>query len=185
VNTGRYVGKKDAEETVLKTNLEAAGEIARQLRLRNTGGIIIIDFIDMEKEKNRTQVFQVFQEALSVDKAKTKILKISELGLVQMSRERTREDLLRVLCEPCAVCDGVGYTKSPTTVCYEIFREVRQIAVSPRYKKVMIGVHPAVAELLFDGEQRRIEALEREHQKKIVIHADANFHIEQYELVPI
>ncbi len=185
VNTGRYTGKKDVEETILKTNLEAADEIAHQLRLRNTGGIIIIDFIDMEKEKNRERVFQTFQEALSTDKAKTKILKISELGLVQMSRERTREDMLRVLCEPCAVCEGIGYTKSPTTVCYEIFREVRQIATSPRYKKVMISVHPAVAELLFDGEQRRIEALEREHQKKIIIHADANFQIEQYELVPV
>jgi len=185
VNTGRYVGKKDVEETILKTNLEAAGEIARQLRLRNTGGIIIIDFIDMEKEKNRSQVFQTLQEALSTDKAKTKILKISELGLVQMSRERTREDLLRALCEPCAVCEGVGYTKSPTTVCYEIFREVRRVATSPRYKKVMIGVHPAVAALLSDGERHRVEALEREHQKKIIIHADANFHVEQYELAPI
>ena len=185
VNTGRFVGKKDVEETILKTNLEAAGEIARQLRLRNTGGIIIIDFIDMEKEKNRERVFNTFQEALSTDKAKTKILKISELGLVQMSRERTREDLLRVLCEPCAVCDGIGYTKSPTTVCYEIFREVRQMATSTQYKKMIISVHPAVAEMLFDEEQRRIEALEREHRKKIVIQADANFQIEQYELVPI
>ena len=185
VNTGRYVGKNDVAETILKTNLEAAGEIARQLRLRNTGGIIIIDFIDMEKEKNRERVFQAFQTALSTDKAKTKILKISELGLVQMSRERTREDLLRVLCEPCAVCDGVGYTKSPTTLCYEIFREIRRRAASPRYKKMILSVHPAVAHLLFDEEQRRIEALEREHRKKIVIHADANFHIEQYELVPV
>jgi len=185
VNTGRYVGKKDVEETILKTNLEAAGEIARQLRLRNAGGIIIIDFIDMEKEKHRTQVFQAFQEALSADKAKTKILKISELGLVQMSRERTREDLLRVLCEPCAACDGVGYTKSPTTVCYEIFREIRRIAVSPRYTKMILSVHPAVAELFSDRERCHIKALEREHRKKIVIYADVNFHVEQYELVPV
>lgn len=185
VNTGRYVGKKDLEETILKTNLEACKEIAHQLRLRNTGGIIIIDFIDMEKEKNREKVFATFNEALARDKAKTHILKISDLGLVQMSRERTREDLMRALCEPCCYCEGRGYTKSPTTVGYEIFRAVRRLAASPRYKKVIIGVHPSVADFLCDAERPRVEALEREYQRRMIIKADANLHVEQYEIVPL
>jgi ribonuclease G len=185
VNTGRFVGKKDLEETIFKTNMEAAKEIARQLRLRNTGGIIVIDFIDMDKEKNRTKLFQAFSTALETDKAKTNILKISELGLVQMSRERTQEDLLRSLCEPCVYCDGRGYTKSATTVCYEIFREIRRLAVSGRYKKVLMGVHPEVAQLLAEGERTRLESLEREFDKKMIVRADANLHVEQYEIVPI
>ncbi|HZR47615.1 MAG TPA: Rne/Rng family ribonuclease [Candidatus Manganitrophaceae bacterium] len=185
VNTGRYVGKRDLEETILKTNLEAVKEIAYQLRLRNVGGIIIIDLIDMEKERNREKVFNALHEALTGDKARTHILKISELGLVQMSRERTREDILRILCEPCPYCEGRGYTKSPTTICYEIFREIRRIGSSPRDKKIIIGVHPTVANLLYDEERHGVEELEREYHKKIIIKADSNLHIEQYDIVTL
>jgi ribonuclease G len=185
VNTGRYVGKRDLEETILKTNLEAVKEIAYQLRLRNVGGIIIIDLIDMEKERNREKVFNALHEALIGDKARTHILKISELGLVQMSRERTREDILRILCEPCPYCEGRGYTKSPTTICYEIFREIRRIGSSPRDKKIIIGVHPTVANLLYDEERHGVEELEREFHKKIIIKADSNLHIEQYDIVTL
>ncbi len=185
VNTGRYVGKKDLEETIFKTNLEAAKEVAYQVRLRNIGGIIIIDFIDMEKEKNREKVFNAFSEAVAGDKAKSRLLKISELGLVQMSRERTREDIARSFCEPCAYCEGRGHTKSPETLCYEIFREIRRIGPSFRGKKLMIGVHPSVASLLCDEKQERMEALERTYRKKMIVKADANLHIEQYEIVPI
>jgi len=185
INTGRYVGKRDLEETILKTNLEAAREIAYQLRLRNIGGIIIIDFIDMEREKNREKVFNIFLEAISNDRAKTHVLKISELGLIQMSRERTREDLMRTLCEPCPYCEGRGHTKSPTTLCYEIFREIRRVGTGSRDKKMMIGVHPAVANLLFNEERHIIETLERESGKKILVKADANLHIEQYHLVTL
>jgi len=185
VNTGRYVGKRDLEETILKTNLEAVKEIAYQLRLRNVGGIIIIDLIDMEKERNREKVFNALHEALIGDKARTHILKISELGLVQMSRERTREDILRILCEPCPYCEGRGYTKSPTTICYEIFREIRRIGSSPRDKKIIIGVHPTVANLLYDEERHGVEELEREYHKKIIIKADSNLHIEQYDIVTL
>ncbi|HLG21986.1 MAG TPA: Rne/Rng family ribonuclease [Candidatus Manganitrophaceae bacterium] len=185
VNTGRYVGKRDLEETILKTNLEAVKEIAYQLRLRNIGGIIIIDFIDMEKERNREKVFNAFNEALTSDRARTHILKISELGLVQMSRERTREDILRILCEPCPYCEGRGYTKSPTTICYEIFREIRRIGSSPRDKKIIIGVHPTVANLLYDEERQGVDELEREFHKKIIIKADSNLHIEQYDIVTL
>jgi ribonuclease G len=185
VNTGRYVGKRDLEETILKTNLEAVKEIAYQLRLRNIGGLIIIDFIDMEKERNREKVFNALDEALTNDRARTHILKISELGLVEMSRERTREDILRILCEPCPYCEGRGYTKSPTTVCYEIFREIRRIGSSPRDKKIIIGVHPTVANLLYDEERHGVEELEREYHKKIIIKADSNLHIEQYDIVTL
>ncbi len=183
VNTGRYVGKRDLEETILKTNLEAVKEIAYQLRLRNIGGIIIIDFIDMEKEKNREKVFNSLREALSSDRARSHILRISELGLIQMSRERVREDLLRALCEPCPYCEGRGYTKSPTTVCYEIFREIRRLGLSPKEKKIIIGVHPTVANLLYDEERQGVEELERQFHKKIVVKADQTLHLEQYDIV--
>jgi len=185
VNTGRYVGKRDLEETILKTNLEAVKEIAYQLRLRNIGGIIIIDFIDMERERNRDKVFNALIEAMANDRAKTHTLRISELGLVQMSRERTREDLLRILCEPCPYCEGRGYTKSSATICYEIFREIRRIGSSPRDKKIIIGVHPTVANLLYDEERQSVEELEREFHKKIIVKADSNLHIEQYDIVTL
>ncbi len=183
VNTGRYVGKRDLEETIFKTNLEAVKEIAYQVRLRNIGGILIIDLIDMEKERNRDKVFSALQEAVSNDKARMHILKISDLGLVQMSRERTREDLIRVLCDPCTYCEGRGYTKGPVTMCHELFREIRRIGSSPRDKKIIIGVHPAVANLLYDEERQGVEALEREYKKKIIIKADSNLHLEQYDIV--
>lgn len=185
VNTGRYVGKRNLEETILKTNLEAAKEIAYQLRLRNIGGLIIIDFIDMELGKNRDKVFGAFKEAMSRDKARTHILRISDLGLVELSRERTREDLLRVLSEPCSYCEGRGYTKSPATVCYEIFRELRRLGSSTHEKKVTVSVHPLVANLLYDEERRSMEELEKELLKKIVVKSDPNLHIEQFEVTPV
>jgi len=183
VNTGRYVGKRNPEETILKTNLEAVKEIAYQLRLRNIGGIIIIDFIDMLKEKNRKKVFNVLQEALSGDKARTNILQISELGLVEMSRKRTREDLLRALCEPCSYCEGRSYLKSPTTICYEIFREIRRTAASSTSSKIMVTVNSSVANLLYDEERQGIDELENRYKKKIIIKADPNLHQEQYDIV--
>jgi ribonuclease G len=183
VNTGRYVGKRNPEETILKTNLEAVKEIAYQLRLRNIGGIIIIDFIDMLKEKNRKKVFNVLQEALSGDKARTNILQISELGLVEMSRKRTREDLLRALCEPCSYCEGRSYLKSPTTICYEIFREIRRAAASSTSSKIMVTVNSSVANLLYDEERQGIDELENRYKKKIIIKADPNLHQEQYDIV--
>jgi len=126
VNTGRYVGKRNLADTILKTNLEAAKEIAYQLRLRNIGGIIIIDFIDMEREGDREKVYQAFEEALKKDRQKTNIFKISELGLVEMTRKRTRENISRILGEHCPYCEGAGLVKSKTTVCYDIFREIER-----------------------------------------------------------
>ncbi len=183
VNTGRYVGKRDQEETILKNNLEAVKEIAYQIKLRGIGGIIICDFIDMEREKNRERVYQALVEAMASDKARTRISRISDLGLIEISRERVREDLLRAMSEPCHYCEGRGYTRSPTTVAYEIFREIRRLDTSPEEQKIVIGAHPSVADLLQEEEHQGVGDLEREFNAKIIIKADASLHLEQYDLV--
>lgn len=185
VNTGKYVGKRDPEETITQTNLEAVKEVAYQLRLRNIGGIIIIDFIDMEKEKNREKVFNALLEAFAEDRARTNIIRMSELGLIEMSRKRTRENLMRTLCEPCLYCSGRGYTKSAVTVCYEIFRKIRKLARTTKDKKILLTVHPDVATLIFDEERQAIEELEKEYQKRIVIKGDPTVHMEEYDILTI
>lgn len=182
VNTGRYVGKRNLEETILKTNLEAVREIAYQLRLRNIGGIIIIDFIDMAKELNREKVFNSLKEALRRDKSKTNILKMSELGLIEMTRKRTKESLSRVLCEPCFYCEGGGYLKSKQTMCYEIFREIERDHRSLAGHRIMVEANPAVANLLCDEERHLLETLERRFQVLITVHANQHLHLEQYEI---
>ena len=183
VNTGRFVGKRDQEETILRNNLEAVKEIAYQVKLRSIGGIILIDFIDMEREKNREKVYQALLDAMANDKARTRVSRISDLGLIEMSRERVREDLLRTLSEPCSYCEGRGYTKSPTSVAYEIFREIRRIGRVTEEQKIVIGAHPTVVDLLQHEEFEGMEELEREFQTKIVIQADTSLHLEQYDLV--
>ena len=183
VNTGRYVGKRNLEETILKTNLEAIKEIVYQIRLRNIGGIIIIDFIDMEKEESRDKVFHALENAIKGDRSRTNILKISELGLVQMTRKRVRESLSQSLCQPCIYCDGKGMIKSTTTTCYEIFREITRLALTDPGKKIMVSVHPDVADMLYDEESAGIEELERVFQKRIIIKTDFDNLIEQYDIV--
>jgi ribonuclease G len=185
VNTGRFVGKRDQEETILKNNLEAAKEIAYQIRLRGIGGIIIVDFIDMERERNREKVYQALVDAMAGDKARTRISRISDLGLIEISRERVREDLLRTLSEPCRYCEGRGYTKSPTTVAYEIFRELRRLGSLGDEQAIVVGVHPSVAALLEGEEYAGVEALQRERQVKLVIKADPMLHLEQYDIVAL
>jgi ribonuclease G len=185
VNTGRYVGKRSLEDTILKTNLEAVREIAYQLRLRNIGGIIILDFIDMEREDNRRKVYSALQEALANDKAKTTISHISPIGLIEMTRKRIRESLGRTLCESCPYCDGRGYIKSARTVCYEVFREIRRAFTGADEKKALVTVNSLVADMMYDEERQGVEELEREFQKKIVIKADPNLHQEQYEVVMV
>ena len=158
VNTGRFVGKRDQEETILRNNLEAAAkEVAYQVKLRGIGGIIIVDFIDMEREKNRDKVYHALVDAMASDKARTRISRISDLGLIEISRERVREDLLRSLSEPCRYCEGRGYTKSPTTVAYEIFREIRKIGSAAEQQRIVVGAHPSVAGLLQDEERQGLE----------------------------
>ena len=185
VNTGRFVGKRDQEETILRNNLEAAKEVAYQIRLRGIGGIIIVDFIDMEREKNRERVYHALVDAMASDKARTRISRISDLGLVEISRERVREDLLRSLSEPCHYCEGRGYTKSPTTVAYEIFREIRRIGKGAEQQRIVIGAHPTVAGLLQDEERQGLEALERNCSAKVIVMPDERLHLEQYDLTVV
>ncbi|MCX5910173.1 MAG: Rne/Rng family ribonuclease [Deltaproteobacteria bacterium] len=182
VNTGRYVGKRNLEDTILKTNLEAVKEIAYQLRLRNIGGIIIIDFIDMEKESSREKVFQALSEALKKDKSKTNILKISELGLVEMTRKRTRESLGRILSERCFYCEGRGFLKSRFTVCQEILREIKRDICDLRGENILVDAHPNVANLLYDEGRGEMEKLEKKFNKRILVSGKSEFHLEQYEI---
>jgi ribonuclease G len=181
VNTGRYVGSKSLEETIFKTNLEAVKEIAYQLRVRNVGGIIIIDLIDMETSDNREKVFQALQESLGEDKARTNILKISDLGLVEMTRKRTHEDLVRYLTESCSYCDGRGYHKSRRTVCFEIFREIEKEALANN-KNIVVFAHPDVTTRMMAEEKEHVATLETRFSKHITIKSDPTFHVEQYEV---
>ena len=182
VNTGRYVGKKGLEETIFKTNMEAVKEIAYQVRLRNIGGIIIIDFIDMEEEAHREEVFRALKEAVKKDKSRINILKVSEFGLVQMTRKRSREDLSHTMCEPCHYCDGEGMHKSRRTVCYEIFRKISRNAKKMPGASVSIKVHPMVATMMLKEEAVTMERLEDEVHKRLTIVSTKDFHIERYEI---
>jgi ribonuclease G len=183
VNTGRYVGKLDLEDTIFKTNVEAAKEIAYQLRLKNIGGIIIVDFIDMEKEAHREEVGRILQEAVKRDKCRVNILKVSEFGLVQMTRKRTREDLSRMMCEPCPCCRGDGIVKSRRTVCYEIFRNISLNAAKIPGGQVRIMVSSPVAALMLKEEADTIHRIEGDIQKQINIVPDKNMALEKYEII--
>jgi len=182
VNTGRFVGRRNVEDTILKTNLEAVKEIVYQLRLRNIGGIIILDFIDMERPANRQKVFAALKEALKADRARTTITKISELGLVEMTRERTREDLRHQLTNACQYCEGKGYLKSPVTVCYEIFREIQREAPVMKGKQFFVSCHSSVAGVLYDEERAQIEELEKRFKKRIIIKSAPEYHLEQFDV---
>ncbi|MBU0729972.1 MAG: Rne/Rng family ribonuclease [Proteobacteria bacterium] len=183
VNTGRYVGKADLEETIFKTNMEAVKEIAYQLRLRNIGGIIIIDFIDMENEAHREEMFKALQESCKKDKSRINILRVSEFGLVQMTRKRNREDLFRSMSESCIYCHGEGVLKSRRSICYEIFRKIVRNAKKMPGTEVTIKVHPHVASLMFKDESGTIDRLEEETGKRIVIVPNKDLHMERYEVV--
>lgn len=186
VNTGKFVGRKTLEETILRTNLEAVKEIAYQLRLRNCGGIIIVDFIDMEKEEHRDQVYQSLLEALKKDRAKTNVLPISGLGLVEMTRKRTRDTLTRIMCEPCPYCEGTGRVKSTLTVCYELIRELTKMLKKGEtsYKKIFIFAHPEVTTRLCGEDLDFIETLEDAYNLTLQVRSENNYHIEQYEIFP-
>ena len=183
VNTGRFVGKRNQEETILKTNLEAVQEVVRQLRLRNAGGLIIIDFIDMEKEANRKKVYEALKEALKKDKARTNILKISELGLVEMTRQRTRESLENQLLRSCPHCDGRGRIKSPVTVAYDVLRAIKRYHTAmDNGRNIVVRLHPDVANFLYDEKNNSLENLEREINHRIIIKASQEMHHEKYEI---
>jgi ribonuclease G len=182
VNTGKFIGKKNLEETILKTNMEAVKEVAYQLRLRNVGGIIIIDLIDMEKSSHREKVYRALEDALKKDKAKTNILRISELGLIQMTRKRTRESLNHVLCEPCPYCYGKGFTKNLRTVCYDIFRELERAALEGGTVGARVVAHPEVVDTLFQDERDTLDRLEERFGMKVSIQGDQTLHIEDFKV---
>jgi ribonuclease G len=182
VNTGRFVGKKNLEDTILKTNLEAVKEIAYQLRLRNCGGIIILDLIDMEKEENRHRVYRALEEHLSKDRARPTILKISELGLVEMTRKRTRDTIIRTLCSSCSYCEGKGFIKSKQTVAYEVLREIEREGVDKETGKVLVQAHSDVIDVLAIDEKEALDLMEKQSRKLIFLQAVKDFHPEQFEI---
>ncbi|TMB09962.1 MAG: Rne/Rng family ribonuclease [Deltaproteobacteria bacterium] len=186
VNSGRYVGKKGAgaslEDTITKINCEAAKEIVYQLRLRNIGGIIIIDFIDMDKGANREKVFKTLQEALAADRAKTNVLKISDIGLVEMTRKRVRESITRLTTEICPTCDGRGHVRSKTTMAYDIMREVQRAAGKHREDQLVVSCHPEVAKLLQGPEREAMRLLMMKLNKSITVRPQPQYHLEQYDL---
>lgn len=183
VNTGRYVGKYNLEETILKTNLEAVKEIAYQIRLRDIGGIIIIDFIDMEKKSNQEKVFSALNEAFTKDRSKTHILPISDMGIIQMTRKRTRKPLTRLLCDPCPYCEGEGYIISIKTICYSIYREILRYAADMTGSRLTLRVNPEVADFLHGEENCLVPGLEKSIGKQIVIYPDNRYHMEAFEIV--
>ena len=185
VNTGRYVGKHNLEETILKTNLEAVKEIAYQIRLRDLGGIIVIDFIDMEKKANQEKIFSSLREALKKDKSKTHVLPMSEMGLIQMTRKRTREPLTRILCEPCFYCEGEGYLISRQSICYSIYREILREAHDMEGAQLTLRVNPKIAELFLGEEDLLISNLERDIGKQVVIYPNPELHMEQFDIFEV
>ncbi|MBI3783647.1 MAG: Rne/Rng family ribonuclease [Deltaproteobacteria bacterium] len=186
VNTGRYVGKKSQEETILKTNLEAVRTLVEQLRLRNLGGLIVIDFIDMETSAHQREVFESLKDALRKDKARSRLLPISDLGLIEMTRKRTRESLAQLLCTPCASCDSKGHVKSTSTVAYEVLRRIhREAALNPKLAVVTAHVHPTVAQFLQHHEDRTLGAMEAQLAKKVVIKATESLVETQFEVTGV
>jgi ribonuclease G len=182
VNTGKYVGKRDFEETVFKINLEAVSEVVRQIRLRDLGGIVIIDFIDMERPEHRDEVFKALTRVLAEDKARTNVLEISELGLVEMTRKRVRQSLQSLLCAPCPTCKGSGLVKSDGTLAAEIFRKVEASARAAGGQEVLVRAHPDTAHHLETERAEAVERLQAMLGRKIVIQAVASYHREQYDV---
>jgi Rne/Rng family ribonuclease len=185
VNTGKFVGKGSTrlEDTIVKTNLEAVKEIVRQIRLRDLGGIIVVDFIDMEERRNREKVLSALQQALEQDKAPSKALSFNEFGLVCITRKRTKQALERVLCQPCPYCTGSGMVKSTPTLCYEIQAEARKMAAAdPESPSLTLRVHPEIAKALKTRESMLIDELEQNSHKHVIIQSDATLHWEQYDI---
>jgi ribonuclease G len=183
VNTGAFVGHRNLEDTIFRTNLEAAVAIARQLRLRNLGGIIILDLIDMQDESHRTQVIATLAAALARDRAHTHITGLSPLGLIEMTRERSRESLEHLLCEPCPLCEGRGFVRSAESVCQEIFREILRQNRQFSSRELLILAHRDVVERLLDEEAAAMAELESEIGRPIRLQAEALYGADQYDVV--
>jgi len=184
VNTGKFVGRGSTrlEDTIVRTNLEAVKEIVRQIRLRDLGGIIVLDFIDMEERRNRQKVMQALEEALRTDRAPFKVLSFNEFGLVTITRKRTKQALEKVLCQPCPYCTGSGMVKSVPTICYEIQAEARKMAAELDSPTITLRVHPEIAKALKTRDSVLVEELEQWTHKSIIIQADPSLHWEQYDI---
>ena len=183
VNTGGFVGARNFDDTIFKTNLEAAGAIARQLRLRNLGGIIIADFIDMVREDHREAVLEEFRKQLARDRVKTQVSGYSALGLVEMTRKRPRESLAHMLCEPCAVCEGKGIVKTARTVCYDILREILREARQFNPREFRVVAAPAVIDIFLDEESQHLAGLSDFIGKPISLRSEGAMAQEQYDIV--
>jgi ribonuclease G len=183
VNTGGYVGHRNLEETIYRTNLEAAVSIARQLRLRNLGGIIIIDFIDMEEPEHRENVMHVLEQSLAKDHARHQVMPLSPLGLVEMTRKRTRESLQHILCDDCPTCDGRSYVMSAETVCFEIFREIIRQSRQFEFDEALVLAHQNVIELLLDEQASGLAELEGQTGKSIRMQPEALYLPDQFDVV--
>ena len=188
VNTGRYVGKKSAgrlEDTIVKTNLEAVKEIVRQIRLRDLGGIIVLDFIDMEEKKNRQKVLQAVEQELKKDRSPSKALQVSDFGLIIITRKRVKQSLERVLTEPCPYCSGTGVIKSSSTICYEILSEVRKIGPDLNGHRLLLRVNPDIARALKEEESAVLRDLKQSIGKDVTIKPDVQLHHEQFDVMAV
>ena len=186
VNTGRFVGKKDLEDTIFKTNVEAAKEIAHQLRIRNCGGIIIIDFIDMEKVGHREKLMEFLQVQLKKDRSRTTVLAMSDLGLVEMTRKRIRPSLVSTLCQPCPYCDGNGYIKQRVTITNEIFSALEREGRRPGSKATtVVHCHSDIADWVYSEEQETLEFIEKRLSHSIAFKVEPTYHLEQYEIYTV
>jgi ribonuclease G len=187
VNTGRYVGKRTGrlEDTIVKTNLEAVKEIVRQIRLRDLGGIIVLDFIDMEERKNRQKVLQTVEQELGKDRSPSKVVQVSDFGLVIVTRKRVKQSLERLLTEPCPYCSGTGTIKSSATICYEILGEVKKIGSDLNGHGVVLRVNPEIARALKEEERAVLADLKQALGKEITIKPDTHLHHEQFDLMAV
>jgi len=188
VNTGRYVGKKSSgrlEDTIVKTNLEAAKEIVRQLRLRDLGGIIVLDFIDMEEKKNRQKVFQAVELELRKDRSPSKALQVSDFGLVIITRKRVKQSLERTLTEPCPYCSGSGVIKSSSTICYEILNEVKKIGPDLNGHRLLLRVNPEIARAFKEEESAVLRDLRQSIGRDVTIKPDVRLHHEQFDVMAL
>ncbi|MEK7400360.1 MAG: ribonuclease E/G, partial [Candidatus Poribacteria bacterium] len=183
VNTGKYVGKENADETILKTNLDAVAEIARQLRLRDLGGIIIIDFIDMDKEDHKAKVLKTMEEALKRDRSRTNILQITDLGLVEMTRQRTKPSLTSMFCQPCPYCQGDGIVLSTDSTSISILRDIKAITHRYNEKQIKVMASSPVAFSLLEEYSKKLKELEYVLKIKIEVEEDPDLHIEDYRIV--
>ena len=183
VNTGKFTGKKQLEDTVFQTNMESAEEIARQMRLRDMGGIIAIDFIDMSQEKNRRKLLRALREALLADRAKTTVSEINELGMVEMTRKRVKHNLVKALSQPCPYCEGSGQVRSVTTMTFDTLRKLQSLFITSKEKRIVLQVHPDVARRLRNENKSMLDEIAERFEREIEVESVSDFHIHDVKVL--